>query len=279
MESFHPIGRLLFQETPVVKTEYKIRLYVKTDILGPSVPSHALLFILFLFLFSLTRGSPWPCWSYTGSSVEEGSNTHSETARTLASGGSHGGTTRLCLTPTVAAVWAQWQAGHPLPRQQSGPRSAHMHWFARWTTAGAGCWSGLHPSDFLLPVGHVRRPGLAPSQPPAGPGCRGQRGAPSAAWPGSGLERRRASRRLPDRRPLGWAACWHRGWRAEERCINKIKRQSHIYMLLQGNASSVRPDIWDMSHQGTKCDEVHKKCFARFAQMSSKSKAYGSKKH
>lgn len=182
-----------------------------------------------LLLFSPTTGSPWPCWSCTGSSAAAGSNTHSETAQTPVSGGSRGGTTHLCLTPAVAAAWAQWQAGRPWPRQQSGPRSAHMRWLSHWMTASVGCCSGLHPFYVWPPVWLIRRPGLAPAQPPAGPGCLGQHGAPSAALQGSGLERRKGSRLLLDCCPRGWAACWHRGWKREGRYCDIFSNRLFTY--------------------------------------------------
>lgn len=209
----------VFFVSPVVETEYKTKLHIKTRHLGHfSSPCSDSSFSL----LSPTRGSPWPCWSYTGPSGAAGSNTRSETAQIPASGGSRGGTTRQCPTLTAAAVWAQWRAGSPLPRQRSEPHSARTHWISHWTTAGAGCWRGRRPFHLWQPPGCVREPGPAPSRPAAGPGCQGRRGAPSASSLGSGPETRRASRRLPDCRPPGWVTCWRRDCRGAAIYLKKI---------------------------------------------------------
>lgn len=175
-----------------------------------------------LLLLSPTTGAPWPCWAGTQSSAAADSSTRSGTARTRASGGSRGGRTRRCPTPGAAAALAQWPATRPSPLPPSGRHSAGTRSPSRCGRAGAGCRSGWSPRRPWRPDGPVRRLCRAHALPPAGPGCLGRRGAPSAAWRGSGPERWRWSRRPPGCPLLGWAPCWHRdcsrdgavGWRS-----------------------------------------------------------------
>lgn len=163
------------------------------------------------FLVSQTKSYPWPYWPCKGPSAGMDSSTRNETAQTLVSDGSRVGMTRQCQTPAAAAAWAQWQSGSPRPQQWNGPCSKDTHWPCHLMTAGAG--SALCPLDFWQPTWLVHRFDLAPSRPPAAPGCPGQREAPLAAGQGSGRERRKWNPLLPDCHPLVWAACWHRGWR------------------------------------------------------------------